>query len=330
MPSCSTSTRAFSKKFTCGMTNKAFAGFSPTAQKVDEYTVDIKTDKPAPILATGFGVFTMASPKTPADEQARNPAGTGPYKFVEWVAGDRVVLERNDDYWGEKPEVSKVTFTFRPESAVRAAMSATGEADIAVAITEQDANNPETDHSYLNSETTWMRIDTRYAPMNDVRFRKALNYAVDREAMLGTVVSANAIPAAQLPVSGHQRPRSGPQALSLRSREGQGAAGRGRGRRRPGGHQDPLHRPLGAVRAGRGVHPGTDGDVSGRRPQRRARADGAWPAESVPGQAVSRGHRPEHHADHVGQQSRRCRVQRVQLSYQRHAIDDDASPSWTP
>lgn len=194
--------RAFSKKFTCGMTNKAFAGFTPKAQKVDEYTVDVKTERPAPILATGFGVFTMASPKIAADKPERNPPGTGPYKFVEWVAGDRVVLERNDNYWGAKPEISKVTFTFRPESAVRAAMSATGEADIAVAITEQDANNPKTDFSYLDSETTWLRIDTRYAPMNDVRFRKALNYAVDREAMLGTVVSANAIPAAQLPVPG--------------------------------------------------------------------------------------------------------------------------------
>lgn len=194
--------RAFSKKFVCGMTGKAFTGFNISAEKVDEYTVDIKADKPAPILATGLGVFTIASPKISADQPERNPPGTGPYKFVEWVAGDRVVLERNEDYWGPKPEVSKVSFVFRPESAVRAAMSATGEADIAVAITEQDANNPKTDFSYLDSETTWIRIDTRYAPMNDVRFRKALNYAVDREAMLGTVVSADAIPASQLPVPG--------------------------------------------------------------------------------------------------------------------------------
>jgi peptide/nickel transport system substrate-binding protein len=195
-------TRAFNKKLGCSMISKAFAGFNLTAAKVDDYTVDIKADKPAPILATGFGVLTMVSPKTPMDEAARNAAGTGPYKFVEWVAGDKVVLERNDDYWGAKPEVSKVSFVFRPESAVRAAMSATGEADIAVAITEQDANSPATDFSYLDSETTWLRIDTRYAPMDDVRFRKALNYAVDREAMLGTVVSAEAIPAAQLPVPG--------------------------------------------------------------------------------------------------------------------------------
>jgi peptide/nickel transport system substrate-binding protein len=194
--------RAFNKDIGCSQISKAFAGFNLTAKAVDAHTVDITADKPAPILPTGFGVLTLASPKIPADKYTRQAPGTGPYKFVEWVAGDKVVLERNEDYWGPKPEVSKATFVFRPDSAVRAAMSATGEADIAVAITAQDANNPATDFSYLDSETTWIRIDTRYAPMDDVRFRKALNYAVDREAMLGTVVSAEAIPAAQLPVPG--------------------------------------------------------------------------------------------------------------------------------
>jgi peptide/nickel transport system substrate-binding protein len=81
-------------------------------------------------------------------------------------------------------------------------MTATGEADIGIAITDQDATNPKTDFTYLNSETTWIRLDTRFPPMDDLRVREALNYAVDRKAMLGTVVNAEAIPASQLPVPG--------------------------------------------------------------------------------------------------------------------------------
>lgn len=194
--------RAFNKDLGCSQVNKAFAGFHLTAKKVDDHTVNVMADKPAPILATGFSVLTMVSPKVPVDKAVRNAPGTGAYKFVEWVAGDHVTLERKDDYWGGKPQVSKVTYVFRTDSAVRAAMTATGEADIGIAITSQDATNPKTDFAYLNSETTWIRLDTRFPPMDDLRVRQALNYAVDRQAMLGTVVNANALPAAQLPVPG--------------------------------------------------------------------------------------------------------------------------------
>jgi peptide/nickel transport system substrate-binding protein len=194
--------RSFNKTLGCSQINKAFAGFQLTAKKVDDYTVDVTANKPAPIMVTGFGVLTLVSPKTPIDKPVRTASGTGPYKFVEWVPGQRVVLERRDDYWGPKPDVKKVTFVFRTDDAVRAAMVATGEADIAMAISDQDANNPKTDFSYLNSETTHIRIDERYPPLDDVRVRKALNYAVDRSAMLGTVLSKTAIPASQIPVPG--------------------------------------------------------------------------------------------------------------------------------
>ncbi len=192
--------RAFSEEFICAQINKAFSGYHLTANVVDDYTIDITSDRPDPILPTRFSVLTLASPKTPINEPVRNAAGTGPYKFVEWITGDSVILERKDDYWGETAEVSKVTFVFRPDSAVRAAMTATGEADIGVKIADLDATNPATDFAYLNSETTWLRLDTRFPPVDDLRVRQAFNYAIDRDIMMGTVVNADSIPASQLPV----------------------------------------------------------------------------------------------------------------------------------
>ena len=53
------------------------------------------------------------------------PIGTGPYTFSEWVQGDRIVLERNPDYWGEQPELAKATFKFISDpTAAFAAMMA--------------------------------------------------------------------------------------------------------------------------------------------------------------------------------------------------------------
>lgn len=194
--------RAFSGDFVCAQIGKAFSGYTLTAKAVDEHTVEVTADRPAPILPTRFSMLTMASPKTTKNEPVRNAAGTGAYRFVEWTAGDSVVLERKDDYWGDQPEVSKVTFVFRPDSAVRAAMGATGEADIAIKITDLDATNPETDFAYLNSETTWLRLDTRFPPVDDLRVRQAFNYAIDREIMLGAVLNADSLVASQLPVPG--------------------------------------------------------------------------------------------------------------------------------
>jgi peptide/nickel transport system substrate-binding protein len=182
--------------------NSSFQGYQVSAVAVDDYTVDIKTDRPAPILPTSMTAIAIASPNTPIDTAVREPVGTGAYKFVEWIPGERVVIERSDNYWGEPVEVTKATYVFRAESAVRAAMVAAGEADIASSISVQDATNPETDFAYLNSETTRLRIDLNQPPLDDRRIRLALNYAVDRDAIQGSILSEDAIQASQYVVPG--------------------------------------------------------------------------------------------------------------------------------
>jgi peptide/nickel transport system substrate-binding protein len=62
-----------------------------------------------------------------------------------------------------------------------------GEADLTPDIAVQDATNPELDVAYIDAETTWLRIDTEVPPLDDIRVRQALNYAIDREAMKGTI-----------------------------------------------------------------------------------------------------------------------------------------------
>ena len=111
-----------------------------------------------------------------------------------------MVLERFDGYWGEKPEVEKATYVWRTELSVRAGMVATGEADIAPNITELDATDPSMDFSYFNSETTALRIDVTRPPLDDIRVRKALNLAIDRQALIGTIFPKDVVPATQLVV----------------------------------------------------------------------------------------------------------------------------------
>jgi peptide/nickel transport system substrate-binding protein len=64
------------------------------------------------------------------EEYLRNPVGTGPYKFVAWKPGEYIDIERNEDYWGEKPPIKQARFRFVKEDTTRVAMLKAGEADI--------------------------------------------------------------------------------------------------------------------------------------------------------------------------------------------------------
>ncbi|MGI9418312.1 MAG: ABC transporter substrate-binding protein, partial [Geminicoccaceae bacterium] len=192
--------RTMDETLDCEVRTKFFGNIALTPTAVDDLTIDIATDSPVPILPTMMGTFLIMSPNTPMGEPTRDPVGTGPYVFDNWAPGENITLVQNADYWGEQPAVEKATYVWRTESAVRAAMIATGEADIAANIAVQEATDPETDFSYPNSETSRLRIDTTIPPLDDLRVRKALNLAFDRAAVQGTIFSPDVIPATQLVV----------------------------------------------------------------------------------------------------------------------------------
>ena len=198
--------RTMDESIDCETRTKFFGGMTLTPRAASEYVLEVKTEKPAPILPVMFGTVAVVSPSTAMGQPTRAPVGTGPYRFVSWQPGSEVVLERFDGYWGERPQVSKATYVWRTESAVRAAMVKTGEADIAPNIGVQDATESSLDFSYPNSETSRLRIDTMRAPLDNRDMRMALNLAIDRDALRGSILSKDVIPATQLvvpSVNGH-------------------------------------------------------------------------------------------------------------------------------
>jgi len=185
--------RATSPQISCEL-SRYFGDTRLDATVVDPTTLDIKADPPQPILPLLMSVLTVVPSETPI-EFTRQPVGTGPYVLSSWTPGQSIVLDRRDDYWGDKPAVTKATYVFRTDSAVRAAMVAAGEADLAPSISQIDATDPQTDFAYPNSETMYLRIDTSIAPMNDKRVRQALNMAIDRQAFIGSLLPEGTDPA---------------------------------------------------------------------------------------------------------------------------------------
>jgi len=194
--------RTLDPQLDCEIRTKFFGNTKVTPRAVDSHTIEFVTDQPQPILPTMMGTMTITAPSTPEDELTRDPIGTGPYVFASWTPGQDVVLTRFEDYWGEQPEVEQATYIWRAESSVRAAMVETGEADIAPSIAVQDADDPDLDFNYFDSETTHFRIDLNFPPLDDVRVRRAINLAVDREAIRGSILPEGVVPAAQFVVPG--------------------------------------------------------------------------------------------------------------------------------
>ena len=100
---------------------------------LDRLTVQFKTSQPVPSLIEQVGRAFILSKKastglTTADFNAgKGMIGTGPYRFVEWLPGQRLVMKRFAEYWGAKPDFENVTLRFIPKDAARLAALLAGD-----------------------------------------------------------------------------------------------------------------------------------------------------------------------------------------------------------
>lgn len=154
------------------------------AEKVDDLTVNVTTTGPDPVLPARMYWMKMV-PATYSDDPAfaQQPSGTGPYRFVEWVAGDHVTLEANPDYWGEAPSIARVTYRFVAEPGTRLSGLLAGEYDLITNLLPEDADRAPKFAHVQGLEHPVIILNADGGATADVRVRQALNYAVDKEAL---------------------------------------------------------------------------------------------------------------------------------------------------
>ncbi|MGW0433418.1 ABC transporter substrate-binding protein [Micromonospora sp. NPDC003197] len=129
----------------------------------------------------------------------QRPIGTGPYKVESWTAGEKLVLVANESYWGGAPAIKRVTMAFVADDNVRAARLRNGELDGAVLPAKiADGLGQLAGHRRWDNPTSDYRMISM--PMNhpvtgDVAIRKAVDLAVDRDAMVRTLLNGQGKPA---------------------------------------------------------------------------------------------------------------------------------------
>lgn len=190
--------RAQAEALECSIRGSKLGSNPYTTAVIDKLTIDVTGEAPDPIIPYRLSVLDIPSPAaTAVDAKSDAPVGTGPYRLAAWNRGSSIELVANPDYWGDAPPVGKVSFLWRAESAIRGAMVDTGEAQLAFNIAPQDATSP-LDVTYLNGEITFLRIDALTPPLDDRRVREAINLAIDRDAMIGTIFHADVTKATQI------------------------------------------------------------------------------------------------------------------------------------
>jgi len=195
-----------------------------TLVKVDDHTIHIKTERPYPLMPVDVAQIRIVSKKhgqgakTADYNSGKATIGTGPYKFVEYVPGDRIVLERNEAYRGDKPEWTRVTFKAIKSGPSRVAAVLAGDVDMIeqtptvdiemlkndprVALSQGVSNRViylHLDHDRDDSPDVLANDGSKVKnPLKDQRVRVAISKAINRDAIVSRVMEDVAVKAGQL------------------------------------------------------------------------------------------------------------------------------------
>jgi len=166
-------------------------------EEVDPLTVRFVLKKPWPslqsALAIDYSINLIGSPKALTNDPDgfnRHPVGTGPFSFVSWQSGDRLVVERNKDYWDpDLPKVDRVVYRILPDGNTRYASLNSGEIDIM--WTDNIAQVVQAKHvpglrvlRYDGASAYGFIFNTSKPPLDDVRIRSAIVQSFDGAALV--------------------------------------------------------------------------------------------------------------------------------------------------
>lgn len=161
---------------------------------IDDYTIRMRLEEPGTAsLPNHLGNWVFVSAKeyieAVGEKFTQRPMGTGPYRFIEWVPNVRIVGERFEDYWGEKPAAKRVVWRIIPDAFTRKSEFLTGGIDLLAflvpeVVPEIEANPHTRVESVLSSRYIFIVLPVSVPPYNDQRVRQALNYAVNKQEIV--------------------------------------------------------------------------------------------------------------------------------------------------
>ena len=199
-------------------------------EKIDDYTVKVVMKKINASIMNSLAMFTVnivspANAEKYKEDAFKNPSGTGPFKFVEWVKADHITLEANEDYWRERAKLDKLIFKVIPDGSARLMALEVGEVQGIEYINPVDfdrirankdlvlMSEPGMNIGYMAINTGYGYIDANnnyardieeeplvktpgyYEPLTKKKVRQAINMAIDKQSIVDNLYMGTAIKA---------------------------------------------------------------------------------------------------------------------------------------
>lgn len=158
-----------------------------------DYEVTINTSIPyAPLMQnlchTANSIVSQKAVEAAGDNFSKAPVGTGPFKFVKWDSGDKIVVTRNDDYFAGQVLPTSLTFKLMAEGSARTIALETGDIDFNMVVLSSDAkrvNESATTELVvsMSPKIEYVSFNQKKAPFDNEKVRQAINYAIDKDSL---------------------------------------------------------------------------------------------------------------------------------------------------
>ncbi|MFH1136337.1 MAG: ABC transporter substrate-binding protein [Pseudomonadota bacterium] len=174
-------------------------------KKIDDLTLEITMAQPVEVAYAFYdaalGILPKEEVEKRGDDFGNNPVGCGPFKFVKWVKGSEIILERFDGFYEEgKPYLDKVVYKIMPEGAARDLAFKAKDLDATLVGSSQYPeykNNPEIGPYMLEVAemfTRLMGLHPKFEPFSKKEVRQAINYAIDSKLIIKKLLKDKAFP----------------------------------------------------------------------------------------------------------------------------------------
>ena len=198
-------------------------------EKIDDYTVKLVLKRPNAAIMSMMTLYTMhivspANAEKYKEDADKHPCGTGPFKFVEWVKGDHITLEANENYWRERAQLDKLIFKVITDSSARLMALEVGEvqgmsypnpADFArikankdlVLMTQEGMNvgymamnkgygyEDANKNGVRDPDEPWVKTPGYFEPLTKKKVRQAINMAINKQSIIDNLFMGTAIKA---------------------------------------------------------------------------------------------------------------------------------------
>jgi peptide/nickel transport system substrate-binding protein len=183
-----------------GWMRYATDGVIADVEVVSEYEIDLISNGLKPDMLMPMTFVDMVEPEhVQAGDQILAPVGTGPFVFESFTPSDSLVMARNDEWWGEAPAFESITWRIIPEPGTQLTALETGEIHVVstVALDSLESVDSSPNTKVISGQSSFLHfiaLRSDRGPAADKEFREALNYAVDQQLIIDTILNGSASP----------------------------------------------------------------------------------------------------------------------------------------